>query len=166
MMVLRKLAVPACSRNDMCSNLRGHGAIAEACRDGFRRTFGDMVEERRVPILDLVSQWRALTIRDGGMARRRRGAGFLQRDDRDLGKPGFAQLIPEQFHVVITVRGSREKTRRVIGEYGGRRFRHDMSEFVGLDMIPDTEEQAATWFEDPPCLGITGNSVGKNMTPN
>ena len=37
MVVLRKLAVPACGRNDMCSNLRGHGAIAETCRDGLRR---------------------------------------------------------------------------------------------------------------------------------
>ena len=93
------------------------------------------------------------------MTWRRRVAGFLKRRNRDLGKSGLAQFIPNQFHIVIAVRGSGEKTRRVIGEYRSRRLCHDMSKLVRVDMISDVEKEAATRFEHPARLGVTGDPV-------
>lgn len=79
----------------MSSNLSRYRAIAKARRDGFRGPIGDMGKKTRVPNFNLVSQWRALTICNGWVARRRRKAGFLQRGYRDLGKSGLVQFIPD-----------------------------------------------------------------------
>lgn len=50
---------------------------------------------------------------------------------------------------------------RVIGEYSSRRLCRDMGKLVRVDLIPDVEKEAATRFEHPPRLGVTGDPVRK-----
>ena len=99
----------------MSSNLSGNRAVAEARRDGFGRLIGYIAKKARVPNFNFVSQWSTLAVGDGGMARRRRGAGFFQRGNRNFGKSGLAQFIPNQFKIMISVGSSGEKTRRSSG---------------------------------------------------
>ena len=64
------------------------------------------------------------------MAWRWRGTGFLQRDNRDLGKSCPVQIISNLAHIVIPEGRSGEKTQRIIREHSGRCLCDNMGELV------------------------------------
>ena len=109
----------------MRANLAGDRTAPKARRVGFRRTIGNICEPTGVTGLDFISQWGALTIRDGEMAGRRRGAGFLQYGGRDLGKSRLGQFIANYFDIVMPVRRPGEKPLWVIGKHDGGSVRYN-----------------------------------------
>ena len=143
----------------MCANFPSHRAVAKFLGDGLRRLFGDSAKQTCVAGFNFISQGRSLAIRDGWIARRRGGADFFPRVDRYAGIPGLAQIIPDHFYIVISMRCTGQKTRRIIGKNRGCRFRDNVGKLVCLDPVPDAEDEFAAGLLGPPSLGLAGYSV-------
>ena len=129
----------------MCLDFAVHDAAAKAMRDSFRSDCSCVRQAWGIPRFYLISQRRALTIRDGRVVTRWRPAARGEfRDFRWRREPASREISFNGLNVIIAVRCAREEARRIIREKRLERSRHGIGELVLLYTIPRVEDENAS----------------------
>jgi hypothetical protein len=152
-------------REDVGLDHSVHRPRAERRGNSVRGRFGGFGKPIGGSGLDLVAKRGALAITDRWIPARRRHTAPRQGFRRDVDEPGALQLGDDSPPVVIAVRRSRQKARRIVAEHIRDRSGDEIGEFIVFDTVPDIEDEVAARFEDAPRFAVGLRFVRKRTSP-
>src|SRR5262249_46879146 len=142
------------SHDYVCLNFGSN--LAAAMSVGNRRCgiIGCSFEFSCVSGLDFVAQRSSLTISNGRKARRGCMTLFGSRLDHYTGETCVLQLATDQCRIVVAVRRTCQKARRVVRKNPGESIRHIIGEYILLDAVPYVEQKMSSGLQDSLCFAI------------
>src|SRR5215212_12221694 len=133
---------------------RAERAVAEAGAERHCYGVGHAGKAGGIARLDLVAQRRALAAAERRLPCRRHVGVAANLLDPDGSEAGLAQLALDPGLVGVAAGRAREEARRVARKQAGECFLDDVHERIGLDAVPDRQDQAAGRAQHAPRLAM------------